>query len=188
MGYHTYFYGKFDLNKPLDDETYEFLKKLAETRRMKRNVDPKYGVEGEFYVLGGGSFGQAHEDNIIDYNRPPSTQPSLWNHWEPTEDKMHIEHNGGEKFYCYVEWIQYIIKNILAPKGYVLDGTVHWSGEEDDDKGDIIIAQNQVTTQCVGDKLQIVDDILGNKEVLPVLLGINKDLDRLIQARLKESG
>ena len=34
MGYTTDFTGQFDLDKPLDDETYEFLCKFNSTRRM----------------------------------------------------------------------------------------------------------------------------------------------------------
>ncbi len=36
---------------------------------MARKVGPEFGVEGELYMDGGGDFGQAREDNIIDYNR-----------------------------------------------------------------------------------------------------------------------
>ena len=137
MGYDTTFKGRFTLDKPLDDETYTFLLKFNETRRMARKVDPKYGVEGEFYVDGKGYMGQDDDDNIIDHNRPPSTQPSLWCQWKPSEDRMGIEWDEGEKFHCYREWLAYIIKNFLTPKGYVLSGKVHYQGEDDFDYGDI---------------------------------------------------
>ena len=145
MGYSTYFEGRFKLNNKLDDETYEFLQALSCTRRMKRDVDPKYGVEGEFYVEGGGMCGQDKEDNIINYNQPPKTQPSLWCDWVPTPDRMHIEWNKGEKFYNYIEWIKYIIIKILAPKGYILNGKVTYQGEDTHDNGVIQITNNIVT-------------------------------------------
>jgi hypothetical protein len=145
MGYTTDFNGKFALNKPLDDDLYNFLIKFSETRRMARNVDPKYGVEGEFYVDGKGGFGQAHEDNIIDNNRPPKTQPGLWCQWVPTEDKMFITWDGGEKFYQYIEWLLYIIENFLAPKDYVLNGEVEYEGESRDDFGKIVVKDNEVS-------------------------------------------
>jgi len=137
LGYTTEFTNRFLLNKPLDDETYNYLVKFNETRRMARKLDPKYGVEGEFYVEGTGDFGQGEEDNIIDSNRPPSTQPSLWCGWMPSEDRMGIEWDGGEKFYEYKQWLAYIITNFLTPKGYTLSGKVHYQGEEPDDNGDI---------------------------------------------------
>ena len=145
MGYTTDFSGKFTLNRKLDDETFTFLKKLAETRRMARKVDAKYGIEGEFYVDGTGAFGQDADKTVIDQNSPPSTQPSLWLQWVPTEDGLGIEWDGGEKFYEYVEWLKYIIDKILAPKGYVLNGRVHFQGEDSSDFGYIVVTNNGVT-------------------------------------------
>ncbi|MEC1343782.1 hypothetical protein P9D54_00060 [Bacillus haynesii] len=75
MGYDTTFQGQFRLNKTLDSETFTFLKKLVKTRRIKRKVDESiYGIEDEFYV--DTNWGLSPEENIIDYNEPPRTQPS----------------------------------------------------------------------------------------------------------------
>lgn len=144
MGYTTEFRGKFNLNKKLDEQTHKFLTKLASTRRMRRDLPAEYGAEGEFYVDGGGFHGQDREENILDYNRPPYTQPSLWCQWTPTIDGMAIEWDGGEKFYEYVPWIRYIIEKVLAPRGYVLTGDVEWRGEDWDDMGVISISNNKV--------------------------------------------
>jgi hypothetical protein len=143
MGYTTEFRGQWVLNKKLDDDTFNLLVGLASTRRMKRNIQG-YGVEGEFYHKDDGDFGQERTPDIIDYNQPPKTQPSLWLRWVPTEDRMGIEWDGGEKFYGYVEWIQYLISAILAPRGYVLNGQVQWRGEEWDDMGTIFIENNVI--------------------------------------------
>ena len=145
MGYTTEFSGSFQLNQPLQPRMKEFLTKFNETRRMKRNVDEAFGIDGEFYVLGGGSFGQDHEANIIDFNKEPSTQPSLWCQWTPNHDGTAIEWDGGEKFYHYSEWLFYIINKILAPNGYVLNGTVTWQGEETGDVGKIKVVDNVIT-------------------------------------------
>ena len=147
MGYTTEFTGKFVLNKILDDDTFDFLVKLNETRRMKREVDSKYGVEGEFFVDGTGFSGQDDDKSIIDYNRPPRTQPSLWCQWRPTEDRMGIEWDEGEKFYDYVEWLTYIVKNFLEPKRYILNGNVEWIGEDPNDRGMIVVKDNKITTK-----------------------------------------
>ncbi|NDC37710.1 MAG: hypothetical protein EBZ48_06620, partial [Proteobacteria bacterium] len=125
MGYSTEFTGSFKLDRPLDGETLSFLTKLARTRRMKRNIEG-FGVEGEFYVDGSGDFGQGQEDNIINYNEPPATQPGLWCQWVPSKDGTRIEWDGGEKFYRYREWIQYIIERVLRPRGYSLNGQVNF--------------------------------------------------------------
>lgn len=150
MGYTTNFRGQFKLNKRLAPKRLAYLQKFAETRRMARNLPEVYGVQGEFYADGSGDFGQGHESNVIDHNRPPSTQPGLWCQWIPTNDGMAIGWDGGEKFYHYVEWLEYIIKNFLAPKGYVLNGTVSYQGDDSSDQGQIVVINNVVTRQVGG--------------------------------------
>jgi hypothetical protein len=159
MGYTTDFTGKFELNKKLDLETYMFLRKLNDTRRMARKVDKKYGVEGEFYVDGNDKtdemfFDNKKNSNIIDYNVPPKTQPSLWCQWTPTEDAKHIEWDEGEKFYSYIEWLEYIIEKVLKPKGYKLNGEVEYQGEDGSDFG-MIVVKNNVVKNRTGKKVYV---------------------------------
>ena len=131
MGYTTVFAGQFDLNKRLDDNTYNLLNGLANTRRMKRDINESlYGVDGEFYIGGKGFRGQGYEDNVIDSNSPPDTQPSLWLQWIPTENRMSIIWDGNEKFYSSAKWIRYLIDTILMPRGYVINGVVNAEGED----------------------------------------------------------
>ncbi len=139
MGYTTDFRGQLEFNKKLSLEDQTFLTKLAGTRRMARDADAKYGVEGEFYV------GEI-DDNVIDHNTPPKTQPGLWCQWMPTEDAWGLEWDGNEKFYSYVEWLEYIIAKVTAPRGYVLNGQIQWRGEDWDDTGTITVQNNIVTT------------------------------------------
>lgn len=148
MGYTTDFRGEFKVDRPLDDETFNLINGIASTRRMKRQgLDKKYGIDGEFYFNPDSKdFGQEQEDSIVDYNTPPSTQPGLWCQWIVLDDKQTIEWDGGEKFYNYIEWIKYIIDKILIPRGYVLNGSVDWQGEEFYDRGRIVVRENVVTT------------------------------------------
>lgn len=146
MGYTTDFDGAFTVSPKLKPEDKEFLTKLNKTRRMARNVGPEYGVEGEFYVDGTGDFGQDRDATIIDFNTPPRTQPGLWCQWVPGEDGETIEWDGGEKFYNYTEWLAYIIA-WLAPRGYVLNGSVDWQGEDSSDFGRILVESNQIKIQ-----------------------------------------
>jgi len=147
MGYTTDFEGSFNITPVLSQKDNEFLTKFSETRRMARNVGPEYGIEGEFYVDGTGWAGQDSDTTVIDYNRPPSTQPGLWCQWVPTDDGSELVWDGGEKFYNYVEWLDYLIDKILAPRGYTLNGECQWFGEERDDVGVIIVKNNIVTTK-----------------------------------------
>lgn len=142
MGYTTDFRGSFRLDKKLSPEIKEYLTSFSDSRRMGRKTDSVYGVDGEFFTDGTGFKGQDSGDTVIDINEPPSTQPSLWCQWIPTEDGLEIEWDGGEKFYNYTEWIYYIINKILKPNGYTLNGSVHWRGEDFDDDGVIEVRDN----------------------------------------------
>lgn len=156
MGYTTEFEGVFVLDRELDDKTFFFLYNLANTRRMKRDVLklPKvgygeygfenWGIDGEYYVNGGSGFmGRKSENSIIDYNIPPSTQPGLWCKWIPLLNRKEISWTGEEKFYNYIEWLEYIIK-ILEMRGYKLNGNVKWYGENHSDRGEINVENNKI--------------------------------------------
>jgi len=144
MGYTTDFDGSFQINKPLSEKMKEFLTNFAETRRMARKQPDKFGIQGEFFVDGTGTAGQGSMPDVIDHNKPPSTQPGLWCQWVPNEDGTEIVWDGGEKFYYYTEWLVYLIHKILAPNGYVLNGSVTWQGEGTGDVGEITIKKNKV--------------------------------------------
>lgn len=163
MGYTTEFQGRFDLDRPLSGAHVSYLRAFAATRRMQRNAvevaalpDPKrlnldlpVGPQGAYFVGGGGHRGQAEDRSVTDYNTPPEGQPGLWCQWVPTEDGSGIEWDGGEKFYDYAEWIEYLIEHFLAPWGYVLNGTVTYRGERFGDMGRIAVKDNEVTREEV---------------------------------------
>lgn len=145
MGYTTDFDGEFVLNKPLDAKTLEYLQKFNASRRMARNLPACFGIEGEFYVDGQDMGGLDRSDNtVIDHNRPPKTQPGLWCGWVPNDTGTCIEWDGAEKFYNYIQWIEYLINSILAPRGYKLTGVVRWRGEDFSDIGTIIATNNKI--------------------------------------------
>ena len=173
MGYTTNFDGEFRLEKPLAAKHRHFLQAFAETRRMKRDAsaaarveDPirldaglLIGVEGGYYVGGARidpktgkveapNAGQEEDSSVIDHNEPPKGQPGLWCQWVPNDDGTAIVWDGGEKFYEYVAWLQYLITHFLKPWDYVLNGEVTWEGEEHGDVGKIIVKKNKVTTKA----------------------------------------
>ncbi len=82
--------------------------------------------------------------SVIDYNLPPSGQPGLWCQWIPTSDGRGIQWNGGEKFYHYIAWLQYLIIHFLEPWGYLLNGSVNWMGEDPSDTGHITVENNLI--------------------------------------------
>lgn len=156
MGYTTTFDGTFHSNKRLLDSEVLYLFEFSRTRRMKRNPailqsipDPArtavglpVGEEGCYFV--NQKWDEDSEVSVVNYNRPPKTQPGLWCQWIPTDDGGGIKWNGTEKFYDYVEWLQYIINNFLEPWGYVLRGEVNWQGEREEDIGMIFIENNVI--------------------------------------------
>ncbi|MCI0455552.1 MAG: hypothetical protein L0Z62_01065 [Gemmataceae bacterium] len=150
----------------LKPEHAAYLKQFNETRRMKRRVarakllpDPvreaaglPLGKEGAYFVGGTGFAGQDHDDSVLNYNQPPKGQPGLWCQWCPNKDGTAIVWDQGEKFYDYVEWLKYLIEHFLAPWGYVLNGEMEWQGEEDEDRGKLIVKDNDVSQVWLGRK------------------------------------
>lgn len=139
-----------------------YINKFSETRRYKRVAaiaekwdDPirvavglPIGEDAGFYV-GADRFEQIGrtrdpENGIVDYNTPPSGQPGLWCQWVATDDGDIIEWDGGEKFYNYVEWLEYLIEKFLKPWGYTVNGEVLWYGEDREDVGKIVVKENDV--------------------------------------------
>jgi hypothetical protein len=130
-----------------------------------------YGNDGEYFVGGTGHAGQDRDESIIDFNTPPgqldfttenynerwtqneirriegSCQPGLWCQWMIGEevDGYVLQWDGGEKFYHYVEWLKYLIKNFFEPWGIKLDGEIEWVGEDSNDRGKIVVINNVVT-------------------------------------------
>jgi hypothetical protein len=158
MGYTTDFNGEFRLKEPLTREQEEYLTAFADTRRMERNPtiaaklpDPlrlavglPIGDEGGYFVGSSANHGQNNDASVVDHNAPPSDQPGLWCQWRPSGGADAIVWDEGEKFYNYIEWIEYIVENFLKPWGHVLNGSVEWQGEDSDDFGQIVITNNNV--------------------------------------------
>jgi hypothetical protein len=158
VGYTTDFMGAFKLNKPLLDEQKAYLDKFNCTRRMKRDAaktklreDPvreavnlDVGLEGAYFVGEIGFMGQGGGNDVLDHNRPPEGQPGLWCQWTPGASGQTIEWDGGEKFYNYIQWLEYIIEHFLKPWGYRLNGRVFWTGEDPSDIGTIFVENNCV--------------------------------------------
>ena len=148
MGYTTDFAGQINVEPPLSQDEISFLKKFNETRRMACK-------QGPYYVDRGGFRGQEHDADVIDYNKSPEGQPSLWCQWVSTADGTGIEWDGGEKFYDAPEWMKYLIEHFIgdAPlakaqrpflNSHRLNGGIEAQGEESDDRWKLIVKDNEV--------------------------------------------
>lgn len=155
MGYTTSFTGYFKIKPTPNQKIQNLINGLSKTRRMKRDVNilkehfpnTDFGTDGEFYFNEDDfkNFGQDDTLGVIDYNNPPSTQPSLWLDWElDKEDPSKLKWNESEKFYSYIDWLDYLIKNIFTPNNLQLNGTVKFYGDEPGDFGKISIRDNKI--------------------------------------------
>lgn len=182
MGYTTDFEGEFKLDRPLSPEHRAYLAAFNATRRMARNaamtermIDPlrsavglPVGPGGAYFVGAASSdYGQARTPDIVDYNGPPPGQPGLWCQWVPSDDGTAIVWDGGEKFYNYVEWLEYLLEHFLIPWGYALSGEVTYQGEESSDFGKIVVTETSVknvrgkrTYEPAGNLRELIDDYI----------------------------
>jgi hypothetical protein len=158
MGYTTDFEGQFTVTPPLTPEQVAYLQAFNETRHMRRDAaetekreDPKrksvglpVGLQGGYFVGEGGDFGQAEGADVRDGNAPPMNQPGIWCQWTASDDGTAIEWDAWQKFYSYVEWLEYLIEHFVRPWGRTLNGEVTWEGEDSDDFGKIVVKDNRV--------------------------------------------
>jgi len=173
MGYSTEFGGSLSLSSPAKPELKAFLDYLAGTRRMQRdpqklmeiykgehgwpfaidktNPEEVYGYKGEYFI------GETEGDGtIINYNLASGErlspeervgrikQPGLWLQWVLNDAGDELEWDGGEKFYNYVEWLEYLIEHFFEPFGVKLNGEIVWYGDDPDDRGKIVVIDNVV--------------------------------------------
>lgn len=132
----------------------DYLEAYSKTRHFQRkctnkitnvmkNADIDFGVDGEFYADPKSYGWGKNASDAIDINEPPGNCPGLWCQWVVSKDLEHIEWDGGEKFYNYTEWLNFIIDNFLNKWGYTLSGYVKYQGEDEDDNGYIVIKNNK---------------------------------------------
>jgi hypothetical protein len=118
MGYTTQFSGKFALTPPLKLSQYSLLKKIEENDSREWKGIAK----------------------LKDLPAPPAYHCD----WAVSEDGDTLSWNGNEKFYDYVEWLQWMIDNFFSKWGVTVDGTVHYQGDEIGDHGKITIKNNVI--------------------------------------------
>jgi hypothetical protein len=148
----------------------EIAEKIPDPIRI--NAGLPIGPDGCFFVGSTENFGQNNDASVIDHNSAPGhipyssgmefekrysknqqaidngfAQPGLWCQWTVSEKGDEIVWDEGEKFYEYINWLKYIINNFIGPWGYILNGIVEWSGEEQGDVGRIVVTNNAVTTE-----------------------------------------
>lgn len=175
MGYNIFYEGRINMDKPLDDRTYEIIKGLGETRRVMWDTkkleadgiakEEEIGLYGKFFF---GTNGMNREEMdkftykyVIDNSRPPYGQPSLRGVWTVSDDKMGLIWNRNDHSYCGHEWLQYIVKTILVPRGYNPSGIINFTVGESYPKYHTIVKGNSVRKYRGYNKKQKEPDIKG---------------------------
>ena len=121
MGYTTEFEGSVSISPPLNAHEIAYLRKFVASRRMDR-------TRGPYFVDGSGPFGQGHDGDIRDFNKPPAGQPGLWCWWEPTKDGT----DSAEFWHFTLD--------------HELNGVIDAQGEDDDDRWRLVVTGNTVTS------------------------------------------
>lgn len=119
MSYHTNFWGMFSITPPLNATA------LAELRAQ---LEQDWRKSAAF----------------TDHSRP-----AVACHWEPSADGSALVWNEVQSFRDYDVWLRYLVEHFFAPRDYMLDGEMRYSGENDDDEGVIRIARNRVTIEPI---------------------------------------
>ena len=88
------------------------------------------------------SFGQLI-DISVKADRPAQDVPGYWCQWI-INDNNELEWDGGEKFYSYTEWMNFLITHFFAPEGYILNGAINFQGEDYNDRGTLYVTDNIV--------------------------------------------
>lgn len=87
-------------------------------------------------------------NQLFEYNDDPDviegSKPDSYMQWVPDESMQAIVWDGGEKFYYYVEWLEWLMA-LLLRKDIVANGELIWQGESVGDVGKITVVDNVVS-------------------------------------------
>ncbi len=143
MGVSTIYKGTIKIKEIVPENVYNYINSFSKIRHMKRDNEeirknfPDYyknifgftlGSDGEFWVDE-----KAARKNIaiLDYNKPPETQPGLYCQWilrgakcEDGYEDVVIKWNNYEKFYEGNKWLKYIIDNFLSKRNLHCEGVL----------------------------------------------------------------
>lgn len=138
---------------------------------------------------------QFNELEVIAETRGGETndaRPDSYCQWVPTKDGRELKWDGNEKFYNYVEWLQWLIGNKLRPWGIDITGHVLWRGDETYDVGVLSVSGGKVTARKTG-PFEVVegDQLQTARNALKAIAELADDCDRAVdmaKKALKEIG
>jgi hypothetical protein len=131
MGYDVYYNGEVEVAPPLSEDD-------AVIMRAFVNREQTDETRAIFAAIAAGA------------------EPDLPGHeglLEVSEERSCILPEEGESRHGVRMWLRLLLEHFLVPRGYVLNGEVRWEGQDPDDRGCIVIKDNQLET---------VDDLIYN--------------------------
>jgi hypothetical protein len=120
VGYNTSFDGAFTIAPPLRPEHVALLTRI-----------------------------NASDARDADFPIAADEYPSFYCEWRPSEDGASLGWDGSEKFYGYVEWLEWLIDRVFREHGYAVSGRVRFMGEEIGDGGTIVADGSKVSVERV---------------------------------------
>lgn len=97
----------------------------------------------------------AEAKQLLEFNEDPENipapHPSSYMQWVPGKNLDSIGWDGGEKFYDYAEWLQWLV-GWLAARGIESVGILSWSGEQAGDTGTLTVFDGRVESRANGVK------------------------------------
>lgn len=131
MGYPVYYNGKIEIVPPLTKEHAALVRDFAQ------------GEHTEFTEPIFAAIAASEEPDL----------PYSCGLFEVSEDRSLLVPEEGESRHGLATWVALLVKHILEPSGYVLNGEVGWSAEALDDRGCLFVKNNL---------LEAVEDIVVN--------------------------
>ncbi len=157
-GYEIQFTGSLTLDRPLLPQHFAYLNRFVQIRHVTCSVeylqdvpDPlreavglPLGPEGAYFV--GINFDKENirQPIVLKINKPPQAQPYLWCHWRLDPDGLTLKYVDAWNLYRCHTWLQYLMDHFLTPWGYLLNGETHWQGEDEADRGRIIVQESAI--------------------------------------------
>lgn len=150
MGYTTTFQGKFKFSQQLTLNQFNELKDLYE-RNFSLSMDTML---------------RKHKLSQHDQLQ-----------WVPDKHGHFLEWDGGEKFYNYVEWLEFLIANCFYHWNVILDGKVFFQGESSDDSGFIEIVNNNITVKTVANMMVELNTVSENdiQEMMEIIKDVAEE-------------
>jgi hypothetical protein len=147
MGYSTTFTGHLDLSTPLNDHQQKFLDYFVNCRqciyKQLHDNHPIFEMIKNCNLPMKKEYLVSDNDHDVKLFNDHTGKPSLNCDWIVEDNQL--KWNENEKFYNYLEWLQYLIDNFFNVWNIKLNGIMDYKGEDLGDCGTIVVNDSIIT-------------------------------------------